>query len=272
MAKEENITVNIRFFEGDSQTPFAVSDVPIEQLPDTFEIDTVMHLGEDDWRVLKAEPAEKTHFRESKNLNLFLAKDELSTIDPNEVLFSLATINNSLAQVKNADSLEDVMVFREDDWRQVEFVDVDNEDAINQEFGCIYDIYQNHLEEAGFKEIHLRDKIEEPLKKCSITIDMLKESFDVVKCYNGVAFNTAAATIVNGFALEIKYNWVLWGEVNEEGNILTLNISQLENADVKKIAKTIDDFLQSYNLFLVDWTRLFWCGKEKASFLAYEGN
>lgn len=58
--------IEIKFYEGKRETPFAVSNVPIEQLPDTFEIDTTMHLGGDDWKVLRTEPAEKTKFKKRK--------------------------------------------------------------------------------------------------------------------------------------------------------------------------------------------------------------
>lgn len=42
---KDKSVIQVRFYEGKSETPFAVSNVPIDQLPDTFEIDTTMHLG-----------------------------------------------------------------------------------------------------------------------------------------------------------------------------------------------------------------------------------
>lgn len=78
--------VEVKFYEGKGKTPFAISNIPIEQLPDTFEIDTVMHLGNEDWIVVNAAPAEKAKFRKTGKLNLYLEKSEIIQMDPNELL------------------------------------------------------------------------------------------------------------------------------------------------------------------------------------------
>lgn len=36
--------IEVKFYEGNSGTPFAMSNVPVENLPDTFKVDTTMHL------------------------------------------------------------------------------------------------------------------------------------------------------------------------------------------------------------------------------------
>ena len=46
--------------------------MPIEQLPDTFEIDTTMHLGEEDWTLVEAVPSQKTEFKKSGFIKLTL--------------------------------------------------------------------------------------------------------------------------------------------------------------------------------------------------------
>ena len=94
--------IEVRFYEGKSETPFAVSNLPVDQLPDTFEIDTTLHLGDDNWRVIGAEPPQKSKFRTSGKLDLFLAKSEVTQIDPRELLYSLPTINDDIAGVQNA--------------------------------------------------------------------------------------------------------------------------------------------------------------------------
>ncbi|MEW8495483.1 MAG: hypothetical protein AB2604_16895 [Candidatus Thiodiazotropha taylori] len=266
---KDKSVIEVKFYEGKSEAPFAVSNVPIEQLPDTFEIDTTMHLGEDDWRVLGAEPAEKTKFRKSGKLNLYLAKSEITQIDPNELLYSLPTISNDLAGVENAESLENVAVFREDDWRQFEFVVRNYESIIDEEFGHIKNIYENHREGVGFKQLHLREKIVTPLENTPLTLNVLGESFEIVKKYKGVAFNNTAATIIGGFAMQTESGWVLWGQVNESGKILVLNISQTRESNIVGISGKIDKFTEKHGLYLIDWPRLFWSGPGKLNFSAY---
>jgi hypothetical protein len=266
--KDKSI-IEVKFYEGKSETPFAVSNVPIEQLPDTFEIDTTMHLGENDWRVLGAEPAEKNKFRKSGKLNLYMTKSEITQIDPNELLYSLPTINNDIAGVENTESLENVAVFREDDWRQFEFVVRNYESTIENELGHIKKIYESHREGVGFKKLHLREKIVTPLENSSLTLKLIGESFDIAKKYEGVAFNNAAATIIGGFALQTESGWLLWGQANESGEILSLNISQTRESNITGISDKIDKFTEKHGLYLIDWPRLFWCGPGKLNFSAY---
>ena len=261
--------IEVKFYEGKSEVPFAVSNVPIEQLPDTFEIDTTMHLGDDDWRIVGAEPAEKNQFRKSGQLSLYMAKSEISQVDPNELLYSLPTISNDIAGVENAETLENIAVLREDDWRQFEFVARTYESTINEEFGHIKNIYENYREGAGFKKLHLREKIITPLEGSPLTLDLLEESFDIAKKYEGVAFNNAAATIVGGFALQTESGWLLWGQVNETGEILALNISQTKESNIVGISDNIDQFTEKNDLYIVDWPRLFWSGAGKLNFSAY---
>jgi hypothetical protein len=55
--KHRDIIVD--FFEGDTAIPFASSKVPLEQLPDTFEIRTTLALQGEEWLVTDASPRKK---------------------------------------------------------------------------------------------------------------------------------------------------------------------------------------------------------------------
>lgn len=267
---EGHKVIEVKFIEGNSDTPFAVSTVPIEQLPDTFEINTTLHLGQDDWRVIGADPAKKSEFRKLGKLSLYLAKQEVMSIDPKELLYSLPTIYNDLPGVEPADSLENVIVIREDDWRQFEFIDVDHESTINEELNDVLAIYQNHKQGMGFTSLHLRQKISNPLGSKKLTIEILRNHFSFIKVYDGVAFDTAAVIIINSFAAQTDTGWILWGQTDLNENITVLNISASENANIRDFAETLDKFLEDFSLYLVDWPRLFWGGANKASFAKYD--
>ncbi|MBB6521910.1 hypothetical protein [Pseudoteredinibacter isoporae] len=261
--------VEVEFYEGKERTPFAVSNVPIDQLPDTFEIDTVMHLGNEDWIVVTAEPAEKSKFRKIGKLSLYLEKSEIIQMDPSELLYSLPTISNDLASVENSRSVESVVVLREDDWRQFEFLSKKFESTIEEELTAIENIYKNFRDGVGFKDMHLRKGIDTPLEDKSLTVKSLESSFDITDVYGGIAFNEAEATIVGGFAIKTSSGWLLWGQADESGNIKVLNISPTQDSSVDDVATEIDDFTGKYGLYLVDWPRLFWCGPDKARFSEY---
>jgi hypothetical protein len=98
---------------------------------------------------------------------------------------------------------------------------------------------------------------------------LIGESFDIAKKYEGVAFNNAAATVIGGFALQTESGWLLWGQANESGEILSLNISQTRESNITGISDKIDKFTEKHGLYLIDWPRLFWCGPGKLNFSAY---
>jgi len=258
--------IEVQFFESNNTTPFATSNFPVDQLPDTFEIDTTLNLGEDEWRVLGADPLRKSEFRKTGKLRIFLAKFEQLEVDPEQLLFSLPTVNNEIPAVQHAESLEHAMVFSEDDWRQFEFVSQAYEPLIAEEFQAIRQVYENHREGAGFRELHLRRKITAPLRDKFLTLSVLNTAFSIEQAFAGVAFNTAAATIVGGFALYTRSAWLLWGQADAAGNVTALNLTQTEASEIQGFTQQVDAFVEQNDLYLVDWTRLFWCGPGKRNF------
>jgi len=207
---KESSVVEVNFYEGENKTPFAVSNMPVDQLPDTFELDTTLHLGDEDWRVIGAQPAEKENFKKSGKLNLYLVKSTITKMDPNALLYSLPTINNDIAAVESADSMSNIAVLREDDWRQFEFIDQQNESLIEKEFSDIQGIYDNHGDGVGFKELHLRKRILTPIKNSSLNINSLKSSFPITHEYDGVAFNMAGKNL-KWFCISNKIGLVIVG-------------------------------------------------------------
>ncbi|MCF6317918.1 MAG: hypothetical protein L3J83_01365 [Proteobacteria bacterium] len=262
--------IEVKIFEGKSKAPFATSNMPITQLPDTFEIDTTMHLGEDDWIILDAKPLEKTTFRKSGKLNLYLTKKEIYQIDPNELLYSLPTIDGTLANVEHVESLENIAVFLEDDWRQFEFLEVKFKRDIGEELTDIDNIYNKHKGDVGFNQLHVRKRIPDPFVQTELIVDDLFTSFEIDKRYDGVAFNSTAGTLVGGFAFETKPGWILWGQKDKNGKIVVLNISQTDQSSLNDMAEKVDAFTQKYSLYIVNWPRLYWGGLDKLGFLKFD--
>jgi len=61
----------------------------------------------------------------------------------------------------------------------------------------------------------------------------------------------------------------LWGQTDDSGKVIVLNISQLEGAAVEGMAAKVDTFILKFNFFLVDWPSMFWSGPGKRKFSAY---
>jgi len=266
---QDRKVIEVQFFEGNKSSPFAKSKIPVDQLPDTFEIDTTLHLAGEDWRVLAAEPARKSEFSQIGKLKLYLSKDAVISVDPEEVLYSLSTLNDDRPAVEPAESLQHAVVFNEDDWRQIEFISQTYETSIAQEFQAIHRIYENHGVGEGFTELHLRQKITNPLSDKPLTLSSVNTFFTIEQAFSEIAFNTAAATIVGGFALYTQSGWLFWGQTDADGCITALNLSQTEASEMHGFAEEIDAFTAKKGLYLVDWTSLFWCGPGKLDFAEY---
>lgn len=268
--KKKPKTIEVTLIELDKDEAFGVSQVPVDQLPDTFEINTTLHLGDVDWQVVEARPATKAEFREIGKVTVVLAKQEIFNIDPANILFSLPTISNDMAIVEAASSLENVLVLHEDDWRQFEFLSAGLNELVQQEIQDILAIYHTQREESGFKQLHVRRRIAEPLPSVALPLESLAQAFQIEKRFNGVAFKNAAATIVNGFAWQTGSGWNLWGQTDTQGNLVVLCLLPPQDADAAIMANKIDDFVLANNLLLIDWVSVRQYGKYKGSFSLYE--
>lgn len=78
--------VTMTLIDDATGTVFASSKMPPDDLPESFEIDTTLHLGSENWSVIYAEPQTKAEFTKSGNLTLRLRKVELMA--PESISFS----------------------------------------------------------------------------------------------------------------------------------------------------------------------------------------
>jgi len=54
--------VHVEFINGNDQTVVTKSDMLLEQLPDSFRIDTTLEMTEKKWSVVSADPTDKAEF------------------------------------------------------------------------------------------------------------------------------------------------------------------------------------------------------------------
>src|SRR5262245_22763368 len=112
--------IKVEFVEVGKEKPFAVSMVPIGQLPETFEIATTLTISNKQWSVVNATPKQKADFEKSGKLTVVLSPIQMA--NPKDILFSLPTINDRMCALEKVPSLDGLLLIHEDDWRQVEFV------------------------------------------------------------------------------------------------------------------------------------------------------
>jgi len=250
-------TINVRFFKTGETQPFAQSKVPIDQLPDTFAIDTTLTLQEEQWRVSHAEPLSKSEFRKTGRLSVYLSKDKVVKLDTNDIRFSVPSINNDLAGLVPAGSLEDVFVVHEDDWRQTELVSSRFRHDIDDEMKAIGAIIQSADGQIGYENVHVRSRIPSPFADVNVPHIELERQFGLKKRYAGVAFHSVAAVVEHGYAQTTDSDAVFWGQLSDTGNIAVLCVHFPREGQVNnEWVSQMDHFLQVNKLLFVDWNRM----------------
>ena len=241
-------TVTVEFFENGQTVPFAVSEVPPQQLPDTFEINTELNLKQQDWCVVQALPALKKDFIKTGNLKVVLSK--ILTIAPKELLFSLPTLNNSLFELEGW-SGKNLLFIHEDDWRQNEFVSKKEELNITQERKAIAAIYNNHQVGIGFTKVHLRELIELPLIDSAIHLNELSQFIDVSKKYDGFGVANTEGRAKDSFAFTTIEGAEFYGQTDITGKVIYLCVT-----DSQISSKSISEIENKYNVALINWCKL----------------
>lgn len=97
--------VNLTLVDAATGAVFASSRMPPGDLPESFKINTTLHLGDDDWSVIHAEPETKAEFTKSGKLTLRLRKVQM-----------MATESISFTQLDITERFEDNESLSADDW------------------------------------------------------------------------------------------------------------------------------------------------------------
>ena len=262
-------TIEVEFIEESSNELFTVSSLSIDQLPDTFEVDTTLHIGDEDWSVVRAVPSTKSEFEKSGCVQVFITKS--LPVDPQQILFSIPSISNDLASTIATDSMEDVFVVHEDDWRQCEIVSNSHASDIHIELTDILQIVENNSVSIGFENIHVRKRITKPFTDRTLPLSLLHEHFTVVQTMNGVGFSSQVGIIDRGFALVIDSGWIIWGQLSEDKQTIDyLCLNQPEtNIQQNRFTEVMDTLLLDYHLSFVDWNRLVVISPPDTQFLDY---
>ena len=245
--KKQN-KIRVEFLENGKDKPFAVSMIPIEQLPETFEISTTLDVSGKKWNIESATPKLRTDIERGGKLLLVLSPVQM--VNPNDILFSLPTINDGMCGLQKASSLDEMLVIHEDDWRQIEFISGKLLEDIESEMKGIRIIHETKRKGPGFTGLHARKLIEKPLGGITISYFALKSLFTVSKEFRGFGFGSPMVIAERGFAFETKDGLKFYGVLNQEGVVIFLCLANTDG-----FADQCGKLMKMFHLVGVNWCR-----------------
>lgn len=250
-------TVETLFIDGNTGKVIAQADMPAERLPQSFAPATTLHLGDEDWQVVSAEPTTAEEFVQTGKLVLTLKK--VVKVPVKDILFTLPTLCNEIPALLPDSTREgkQVLELHEDDWRQIEFVSLIHRHAIDAELAGIRTIYQeasvNNGHVRAFKRIHLRH-ITTPFLD-EIRLEHFFSFFtSAFSSYDGIAYQGSDGLVDGGFAFSTVS--VLFYGQQVEGVMKVLGIKMRAPAEHMDIAHSLQRFMKTYDLCLMDWCAL----------------
>ncbi len=260
--------VVVTFIDDATGESLAVTEMPSANLPKSFEIDTTLHLGDDDWSVVDAQPKTRAEYAKSKTLTLRLRRIEL--MDPGNLLYSLPSICDAIPTINDQPLSGKEFLLAEDDWRQFEFVSNNLAFEVDDEIAKIRLIHETAAAEVGWREIHVRSQPELPLV-CDLQLADLASSLNISATSVGVTYRGARSPITDGYAFTAAHLTV-YG-VAPNGKVLTIALDQY--SDQPPHANSVErlkSLAQELNLDLVNWCRCLRVGPEDPLFVSLLAN
>jgi hypothetical protein len=251
-------SVRVTFVDAESGATLARSDIKPEQLPESFEADTMLDLQGQKWRVTAAEPMTRAEYVQSGELLLTLGKLDIAEIPPGDLLYSLPTICDGIPGVaSNSTKLgKSVLELHEDDWRQTELISIALAEEIDIGFAYIRRIYDEERTPIGvFKKIHVRKEVPVPLVGCELRVAQLQLALgrEAVRL-DGLSYQGVAGLIDGGFAFATPSALRIYG-IEREGVATTIGLLT-HGLSGSVDAQTISRLMKDHGLLLVDWCAL----------------
>ncbi|GAA3566785.1 hypothetical protein [Snuella lapsa] len=240
-----NDKIRVQFIDNFNGQTIGVSEMTANQLPETFSVETTMHIQDNDWNVEEAIPVNSADFVKTKSLILKMRKVE--KMNPNDIWFTTPTISNEFPQTttKTTETEFDIFI-HEDDYRQKEFLNMSSLSQVQEEFNDIKEIWTNHSKKSEdytlFKNCHVRKIIGSPNLRINF-----KELQTLLKCHSVGQVIINGEVLVNGFAFKTN-NTTYFGALLDE-TVIELCIAQWNDNTKNEILK----INKTFNLLFVNW-------------------
>ncbi len=253
-------TIRVTFVDTSNGSVLGIVDIPPSRLPRSFEAATVIHLGDDNWEVLRAIPADAEGFEASGELRLEMrhvvapppapARHD----DPSRLLFSVPTIADATPTATSPRPTGAVFDLPEDDWRQIEFVHIDALDAVRAEIAAIQRVHDEQRLDAGYRACHVRREATAPLRGTTVWLDALRGAFQhVTTTFDAFALRGHEHAVDSGFAFRTASGLTVYG-VAPEGRVTVCGMIPDRTRKAPPLdAAALATIRNTHGLLFVDW-------------------
>lgn len=243
--------IDVTFIDDATGSTIAVTKMPPNQLPESFQIATTMNIGNDQWSVMSAAPMTRDEFAKTKRLTLHLRR--ITTLPAGDIAFSLPTICDAIPATGNHPLTGTEFIIGDDDWRQFELVSRVLQAEIAEEIAAIRLIHENFKAKHGWTKIHVRAKAENPVI-AEITLPELERAMQA-GALRGVAYRGAASQIADGYAFSLDECVTVYG-IAPHGRVQTIAFDQYSNSSPSPAAiEKLSSFAKQHDLDIVYWSR-----------------
>lgn len=239
----------VTFIDEATGDVFATTKMRARELPEDLSIPTTMHLGGDDWQVVRAEPTCRALYSKSRTLELRVSR--VLEIEAGAILYSLPTICDAIPGLSSEPVDGTECVLSEDDWRQVELVSAACCGAVDHEIAEIQQVHKLREPGCGWPEIRVRSKPRTPLVG-DLSIGELVRRIGCGGDPGPLAYSGSPNRIEHGFALSSP-GFCVYG-VAPAGRVQVLAMQPASegcatlNSVAPLVALAVD-----HDLELVDW-------------------
>ncbi|MCE9583744.1 MAG: hypothetical protein K8T20_14780 [Planctomycetes bacterium] len=257
---ERNIV--LRFVDAESGKLMGEHPVPAAQVPETFAVATTLDIGADRFEVVSAEPVLRSEAEARGFMTLRLRRVEIRKVDPQVLLCSLPSIANELPALRERNPAVEkrILTIHEDDWRQVELLSPAAAELAAGDLASITDIHRRERIGSGFRKLHVRKAVDEPLAGMAVSLDGLTKALHAAPL-DGLAFEGVDGLVEDGFALAGPGGIVAYGRA-AGGRVREIGFLRAPEAPVVA-GKWFDlaSWIGGQRLLLVDWCRVRTAGQ-----------
>jgi hypothetical protein len=171
---------------------------------------------------------------------------EVRTTDPKDILFSLPTLCDPAPAVDSSPAPAGARSLHEDDWRQIEFVPISNNEQVRAQLVALATFKKEHQKGAGWTDVYLR-------KEHSVPLAAMGLRFTALPAFSTSAVTLSGRPVRGGFALADGEEWFIYGQRSPEGTILQLGISPRPSLCSERFALGLMQITRDAPVLIVDW-------------------